>query len=176
MEKTEKTITLIITVKKTSEAKKTVEKLMMDESIVSIMSENDEIIKNPPVNQTANSHKNNKYFKHEALSLLLRKLNFLPSHSGFHYFLSAIEYKVSCPMQEISITKYIYPHVAKIYDSTPSRVERCMRKAIDHAWSYNGERLFQELTECQLSKKPTNSQFISLLSEYLKEHKAEFYE
>ena len=79
-------------------------------------------------------------------------------------------------MQEISITKYIYPHVAKIYDSTPSRVERCMRKAIDHAWSYNGERLFQQLTECQLSKKPTNSQFISLLSEYVKEHKAEFYE
>ena len=46
MERTENTITLIIKVKKTDEAKKTVERLMLDESIISIMSENDELIKN----------------------------------------------------------------------------------------------------------------------------------
>ena len=45
MERTENTITLIIKVKKTDEAKKTVERLMLDESIISIMSENDELIK-----------------------------------------------------------------------------------------------------------------------------------
>ena len=94
---------------------------------------------------------------------------------GFHYFLTAVEYKVSCPMQELGITKYIYPYVAKVHSSTPARVERCMRKAIDHAWNCNGDVLFQELTSCNLGKKPTNSQFISLIAEYIIEHRSEFY-
>ena len=104
MERTENTITLIIKVKKTDEAKKTVERLMLDESIISIMSENDELIKNAASEKITNVYRNNSNFKQEALSLLMRKLNFLPSHSGFHYFLTAVEYKVSCPMQELGIT------------------------------------------------------------------------
>ena len=175
MERTENTITLIIKVKKTDEAKKTVERLMLDESIISIMSENDELIKNAASEKITNVYRNNSNFKQEALSLLMRKLNFLPSHSGFHYFLTAVEYKVSCPMQELGIAKYIYPYVAKVHSSTPARVERCMRKAIDHAWNCNGDVLFQELTSCNLGKKPTNSQFISLIAEYIIEHRSEFY-
>lgn len=91
MERTENTITLIIKVKKTDEAKKTVERLMLDESIISIMSENDELIKNAASEKITNVYRNNSNFKQEALSLLMRKLNFLPSHSGFHYFLTAVE-------------------------------------------------------------------------------------
>ena len=90
MERTENTITLIIKVKKTDEAKKTVERLMLDESIISIMSENDELIKNAASEKITNVYRNNSNFKQEALSLLMRKLNFLPSHSGFHYFLTAV--------------------------------------------------------------------------------------
>ena len=93
MERTENTITLIIKVKKTDEAKKTVERLMLDESIISIMSENDELIKNAASEKITNVYRNNSNFKQEALSLLMRKLNFLPSHSGFQ-----VESRLLCKM------------------------------------------------------------------------------
>ena len=63
MERTENTITLIIKVKKTDEAKKTVERLMLDESIISIMSENDELIKNAASEKITNVYRNNSNFK-----------------------------------------------------------------------------------------------------------------
>ena len=69
MERTENTITLIIKVKKTDEAKKTVERLMLDESIISIMSENDELIKNAASEKITNVYRNNSNFEQEALSL-----------------------------------------------------------------------------------------------------------
>ena len=62
MERTENTITLIIKVKKTDEAKKTVERLMLDESIISIMSENDELIKNAASEKITNVYRNNSNF------------------------------------------------------------------------------------------------------------------
>lgn len=58
-------------------------------------------------------HVTKNKFKTDALSTLLRKLSILPSHNGFQYLEASIEYKILSSEQQISITKVIYPYVAK---------------------------------------------------------------
>lgn len=70
-----------------------------------------------------------------------------------------------------SVTKLLYPSVAKMYNTTPSRVERAIRHAIEVAWdrgdvdvlsSYFGYTIQSE------REKPTNSEFIAMISDKLK--------
>ncbi|GFI61345.1 stage 0 sporulation protein A [Clostridiales bacterium] len=129
------------------------------------------------INNTAiEQYSQGKRLKTEALSMLLLKMRVTPNHSGFKYLLSSIEFSLSCGDQHLCITKDIYPHVAKKCNSTPDRVERCMRKSIDYAWKNNGSEFFETVAGFKMSKKPTNFQFISFATEYIKSLRNEFYE
>ena len=61
------------------------------------------------------------------------------------------------------ITKHIYPDVASYYSTTWSAVERNIRTVVTVAWK-NDPLLLEELAGARLSRKPTNSQFLSILS------------
>jgi two-component system, response regulator, stage 0 sporulation protein A len=61
------------------------------------------------------------------------------------------------------ITKQLYPNIAKKYNSTPSKVERGMRHAIESSW-YKSHKPFLELFG---HDKPTNSQFVAVLADKL---------
>ena len=70
-----------------------------------------------------------------------------------------------------SVTKVLYPTVAKNFNTTPSRVERAIRHAIEVAWdrgdvdvlaSYFGYTIQNE------RGKPTNSEFIAMISDKLR--------
>ena len=113
--------------------------------------------------------------KSEELSLFLRRLNLLPNHNGFHYLLTAIAYQLSNPDQPVYITKSVYPYVAKKYNSTPSRIERCMRTAITHFWESDGRAKFEAIAGFPVERKPTKSEFISLSAEYIRLHRDQFY-
>lgn len=70
-----------------------------------------------------------------------------------------------------SVTKVLYPKIAEKYHTTPSRVERAIRHAIEVAWNRGNLESLSSLFgyPVNLSKtKPTNSEFIALISDRLR--------
>lgn len=60
----------------------------------------------------------------------------IPAHiKGYQYLRNAIIMSVQDPEMLSSVTKILYPTIAKAYQTTPSRVERAIRHAIEVAWS-----------------------------------------
>ena len=69
-----------------------------------------------------------------------------------------------------AITKVLYPQVAKTFATTPSRVERAIRHAIEVAWDRGDLDTLQRFfgyTVSNTKGKPTNSEFIALIADKL---------
>ena len=169
------TLSLIITVSDTTKYLSLIEDLVNDNRIISVTTSNNVMLKNIEPFEEPKILSSLSSIRPEAISLLLRKLCLVPNHCGFHYILSAIEIAAEETGATICITKDIYPCVAKKFNSTSARVERCMRKSIDYAWKSNGREYFELAAGFSMNKKPTNSQFLSIVTEYIKSHKQEFY-
>jgi len=95
----------------------------------------------------------------------------VPAHiKGYQYLRESI-LMVIADMDVISaVTKVLYPDVAKKYATTPSRVERAIRHAIEVAWDRGDLEVLQRFFGYTVSNskgKPTNSEFIALLADSL---------
>ena len=96
----------------------------------------------------------------------------VPAHiKGYHYLRTAILYSIKDKSLLESVTKLLYPTVASIYETTSSRVERAIRHAIEIAWDRgNIDTLnsFFGYTVDTGKGKPTNSEFIALITDKLR--------
>lgn len=93
----------------------------------------------------------------------------IPAHlKGYQYVREAIILTVRDPEILESITKSLYPAVAKTYGTTPSKIERAMRHAIEVACDRGDVDVFQKIfgyTVSMTKGKPTNSEFIAMLAD-----------
>jgi len=96
----------------------------------------------------------------------------VPAHiKGYQYLRDAIMMSVEDMEMLNSITKVLYPTIAKNHQTTPSRVERAIRHAIEVAWSRGKMDTIDELFGYTVSNgkgKPTNSEFIALISDKIR--------
>ena len=96
----------------------------------------------------------------------------IPAHiKGYHYLRTAILSTLTENYFFDSITKQIYPLVAKKHDTTPERVERAIRHAIEIAWDRGGSAEISSLFGYNpgfYNCRPTNSEFIALISDKLR--------
>jgi two-component system response regulator (stage 0 sporulation protein A) len=96
----------------------------------------------------------------------------VPAHiKGYHYLRCAIVSAYHEPELLDSVTKQLYPRVASQFGTTPSRVERAIRHAIEIAWDRgNLDTLnsFFGYTVNTCKGKPTNSEFIALITDKLR--------
>lgn len=96
----------------------------------------------------------------------------VPAHiKGYHYLRTAILRSIEDKTLLESVTKLLYPTVADMYDTTSSRVERAIRHAIEIAWDRgNVDTLnsFFGYTVDTGKGKPTNSEFIALITDKLR--------
>lgn len=96
----------------------------------------------------------------------------VPAHiKGYQYLRDAIISSVIDQEMLASVTKVLYPNIAKKYQTTPSRVERAIRHAIEVAWSRGKMDTINEIFGYTVSNgkgKPTNSEFIALLSDKIR--------
>ena len=70
-----------------------------------------------------------------------------------------------------AITKIVYPTIAKMYQTSPSRVERAIRHAIEVAWDRGDVDTLNSIFGYSINSnkgKPTNSEFIAMLSDKLR--------
>lgn len=96
----------------------------------------------------------------------------VPAHiKGYHYLRAAILASIADQSLLESVTKQLYPTVAKQFDTTSSRVERAIRHAIEIAWD-RGDldtiNSFFGYTVNNCKGKPTNSEFIALLTDRMR--------
>ena len=96
----------------------------------------------------------------------------VPAHiKGYHYLRTAIILSINDSEMINSVTKLLYPTVAKMYKTTSSRVERAIRHAIEIAWDRGDVDTLNSIfgyTVATCKGKPTNSEFIALIADKLR--------
>ena len=96
----------------------------------------------------------------------------VPAHiKGYQYLREAIIMVVSDIDIINQITKQLYPEIADKYHTTPSRVERAIRHAIEVAWGRGQQNTVERIFGYTVSAskgKPTNSEFIAMIADKLR--------
>ena len=101
------------------------------------------------------------------ISSYMNSIHILPNVSGYYYLLSAIKLAVKDLLILDSITKKLYPMVANEYNTTPSRVERSMRHAIESSFRRGSLQMLEEMFGNSINEKqgkPSNSEFVALMA------------
>lgn len=96
----------------------------------------------------------------------------VPAHiKGYLYLKKAIMLGLTDSSILQAITKELYPEIALACDATPSRVERSIRHAVEVTFNHGNiweiERIFGYTIHDEKGK-PTNSEFISLVADYIR--------
>ena len=96
----------------------------------------------------------------------------VPAHiKGYQYLREAIMMVVNDIDVINQITKSLYPKIAAKYNTTPSRVERAIRHAIEVAWGRGQQEAVESIFGYTISAskgKPTNSEFIAMIADKLR--------
>ena len=96
----------------------------------------------------------------------------VPAHiKGYQYLREAIILSIEDTEMISSVTKVLYPTVAKTFKTTPSRVERAIRHAIEVAWDRGDVDVLSSYFGYTIQNqrgKPTNSEFIAMISDKLR--------
>ncbi len=130
---------------------------------------------NPVINVTTSKKNTYVVANTESLEGLITNIIHevgVPAHiKGYQYIREAIALAVKDMEVINSITKQLYPTLAKKFKTTPSRVERAIRHAIEVAWARGKMDVNNEMfgNTISVSKgKPTNSEFIAMIADKLR--------
>jgi len=101
----------------------------------------------------------------------------IPAHiKGYQFLREAIKLVIETPTMISGITKELYPAIARRFGTSPSKVERAIRHAIEVAWSRGRIDTLNQAFGCNVAQadaKPTNGEFIALIADKLAlEHSA----
>ncbi|NLL44671.1 MAG: sporulation transcription factor Spo0A [Mollicutes bacterium] len=114
-------------------------------------------------------------FYHNNLQISITKILHelgIPSHiKGYQYIREAIGIIYEHPETIGGITKELYPELAKMFNTTVSRVERAIRHAIEVSWNRGNWELMEEIFGHSVDidrAKPTNSEFIVTIADKLR--------
>ncbi|PYG86831.1 two-component system response regulator (stage 0 sporulation protein A) [Ruminiclostridium sufflavum DSM 19573] len=133
--------------------------------------------KNEYFTTSASAEKRPAHINNTSRSLEVEVTNIMheigvPAHiKGYQYLRDAIMMVVKDLDVINSITKLLYPSIAKDYNTTPSRVERAIRHAIEVAWSRGQVEAIDALFGYTVNigkGKPTNSEFIAMIADKLR--------
>ena len=93
----------------------------------------------------------------------------VPAHlKGYHYIREAILLSEQDMEVVSSVTKLLYPEIAKTYKTTSQKVERAIRNAIEVSWSRGNTDTMQELfgySSAEGKNRPTNSEYIAAVAD-----------
>ena len=120
--------------------------------------------------QQTPAHRGDKTSIESMVTSIIHEIG-VPAHiKGYQYLREVIIIAVNDMDVINAITKVLYPQVAKTFQTTPSRVERAIRHAIEVAWDRGDLDTLQRFfgyTVSNTKGKPTNSEFIALIADKL---------
>ena len=94
---------------------------------------------------------------------LLRRMGVTPNYTGFHQAARAACEAARRPELMLSLSKWLYPLVAREMNTTEAAVERNIRTVILRAWRQNSE-LLRQCARFPLNKRPTCGEFLDMLA------------
>ena len=107
----------------------------------------------------------------QAISCFMLELG-IPAHlRGYQYLRSAVEMCAEDMELVGSVTKLLYPDLAKLYKTTDQKIERAIRNAIEVSWERGNSALFEQLFGyCNSNEysRPTNSEYIATVADYIR--------
>lgn len=96
----------------------------------------------------------------------------VPAHiKGYNYLRDGIRLAIKDKAMINSVTKVLYPEIAKLYETTSTRVERAIRHAIEVAWDRGDVDILNSYFGYTIHNqrgKPTNSEFIAMISDRIR--------
>lgn len=111
-----------------------------------------------------------RYVVDEYISTILLEIG-IPAHiKGYKFLKEGIKLAMGTTTIVNSITKELYPTIAKKYETTGSKVERAIRHAIDVSWSRGNIEKINKAFNVQVfnrKDKPTNGEFVSAIADKL---------
>lgn len=134
------------------------------ERIRELMKEKPSIVKNTPVG------KRKPVTIEEKISEIFISIGIPPHIKGYSYLREGIKMTIERPYIINSVTKELYPSIAKKFSTTPSKVERAIRHAIEVAWNRGRIDAINAIFGARIylgNEKPTNSEFIALVADKL---------
>lgn len=144
--------------------------LMLKPCDMSALVEHLEEIRGGENQRAATSRRSDKTSIETMVTNIIHEIG-VPAHiKGYQYLREAIIIAVGDMDVINAITKVLYPQVAKAFQTTPSRVERAIRHAIEVAWDRGDLDTLQRFfgyTVSNTKGKPTNSEFIALIADKL---------
>lgn len=102
---------------------------------------------------------------------LLRRMGVTPNYTGFHQAARAACEAARRPELMLSLSKWLYPLVAREMNTTGAAVERNIRTVILRAWRQNPE-LLRQCARFPLNKRPTCGEFLDMLAACLERPQA----
>lgn len=117
--------------------------------------------------------KNKVMYIERMTSAILNGSGILPNLKGYKYLKEAIVSGYTKNEMLDAVTKFLYPEIAKNNNTTADRVERAIRHAIESAWNKCGGNGFYSkmgFGNAYDNKRPTNSEYIFAVVEYLRNH------
>lgn len=106
----------------------------------------------------------------EKISEIFIAIGIPPHIKGYTYLREGIKMTIEHPYIINSVTKELYPAIAKKCSTTPSKVERAIRHAIEVAWNRGRIDAINAIFGARIylgTEKPTNSEFIALVADKL---------
>lgn len=104
---------------------------------------------------------------------LLRSLGANGRLTGFAYTVFIVNHLLEEPDNYFFLTKIIYPETAKYFHVKPASVEHAIRTVIRTCWDRTDHSAIDYIAGRHLERMPTNSEFIDILSAFLKYHNKE---
>lgn len=130
-----------------------------------------EVEKRKSILQTNSSTKLDQRQLDTTITSIIKEIG-VPAHiKGYAYLREAIQMVFHNIDLLGSVTKILYPEIAKKFNTTPSRVERAIRHAIEVAWNRGSYESISELfgyTVHHMKSKPTNSEFIAMIADKIR--------
>lgn len=127
--------------------------------------------KKTSVLQSTVPQKLNQHQLDSTITAIIKEIG-VPAHiKGYSYLREAIQMVFEDIELLGSVTKILYPEIAKKFNTTPSRVERAIRHAIEVAWNRGNYESISSMfgyTVHHLKSKPTNSEFIAMIADKIR--------
>lgn len=98
----------------------------------------------------------------------LRRLRILTHLRGYYYLTYILLQVVPDPGWLILVTKNLYPETGRAFGVSPGRVERTVRTAVSRCWEHGGRDVLNQMADCHLVKRPTNTEFIGIVADYIR--------
>ncbi len=130
-----------------------------------------ELMKDKPVvEKEVSVSKRKPVTTEEKISEIFISIGIPPHIKGYNYLREGIRMTIEKPYVINSVTKELYPSIARKFSTTSSKVERAIRHAIEVAWNRGRIDAINAIFGTRIylgTEKPTNSEFIALVADKL---------